>query len=130
MRANRRVDTAPEVRLRSALHRAGMRFFRSRAVAAGERRVTVDVVFSRHRVALFIDGCFWHGCPEHGTMPKSNVDYWTPKLRRNVERDAAVDEALRSSGWSVIRVWEHDVVGDLDAVVRRVAGSVQAGRAG
>jgi DNA mismatch endonuclease (patch repair protein) len=65
-------------------------------------------VFTKRKLAVFIDGCFWHCCPDHGTLPASNVDYWLPKLERNVKRDAANDAALRAAGWTVIRAWEHE----------------------
>jgi len=70
--------------------------------------VRTDIVFPRARIAVFSDGCFWHACPEHGTSPRSNPDYWAPKLSRNVERDRRVDQALREAGWTVVRVWEHE----------------------
>jgi len=108
MRGNRKRDTRPEVRLRAALHRAGLRFRKERLVVAGEVRVRADVVFPSARVVVFSDGCFWHCCPEHGTSPRSNVDYWGPKLARNIARDRRVDEALRQAGWTVVRVWEHE----------------------
>jgi DNA mismatch endonuclease, patch repair protein len=107
MRANRRTNTRPEVELRSALHRAGMRFRKNAPVTVKGRRIRVDVVFPRARVAVFLDGCFWHSCPQHGTKPRSNSDYWLPKLRRNLARDRQVDSLLRTAGWRVIRVWEH-----------------------
>lgn len=107
MRANRRRDTKPEVALRSALHRRGLRFRNDAPVATSERSVRVDVALPRHRVAVFVDGCFWHCCPEHGTRPRSNSDYWRPKLERNVQRDATANELLKAAGWRVMRVWEH-----------------------
>ena len=108
MRANRRADTKPEVALRSALHRRGLRFRKDYAIRlTGRRTVYPDVAFTRKRVVIFVDGCFWHSCPEHGTVPKSNQEYWIPKLRQNVERDQEVTEALSDSGWTVLRVWEH-----------------------
>lgn len=121
MRANRGRDTGPEVRLRSALHRAGLRFRKNLPVVAGEVRVRPDVVFPRRRIAVFSDGCWWHACPEHGTSPRSNVDYWLPKLVRNVERDRRVDAALRAAGWTVVRVWEHE---DPEDAAKRVAAPV------
>src|SRR5689334_9117856 len=78
-----------------------------------------DFVFPRARVAIFVDGCFWHGCPRHGRKPGSNRDYWLPKLRRNKKRDAAVARRLVAKGWSVIRLWEHELVKP-GAVVRRI----------
>lgn len=108
MRANRRVDTKPEVRLRSALHRAGFRFRKDHLIRLSNgRRVHPDVVFTRKRVAVFVDGCFWHSCPRHGTTPKSNMKYWVPKLRENVERDRATDSRLQAGGWQVVRIWAH-----------------------
>jgi DNA mismatch endonuclease (patch repair protein) len=78
-----------------------------------ERPWRADVVFTRQKIAIFIDGCYWHKCPIHGTTPKSNVDYWGPKLERNVERDRETDRALIESGWLVLRFWEHDSVGSI-----------------
>jgi DNA mismatch endonuclease (patch repair protein) len=118
MRANRKTDTAPELRLRRELHRRGLRFRKHLRIQAGEMAVRPDVVFSRQRVAVFIDGCFWHGCPQHGTSPKSNAGYWTDKLARNQARDRATGEALTEAGWTVIRIWEHTAV--VDAVERIV----------
>ena len=108
MQANRRTDTKPEVQLRSALHRAGYRFRKDMRVDTSELRVRPDIVFTRLRVAVFVDGCFWHVCPLHGREPTRNEWYWTPKLRRNVERDRQSDAALGAAGWSVVRVWEHE----------------------
>jgi DNA mismatch endonuclease (patch repair protein) len=109
MMSNRRVDTKPEVAFRSALHRAGLRFRKDRYIKLERRGVSVDVVFPSPRVALFIDGCFWHRCPEHATMPKRNSEYWLTKFRRNVERDAEHNETLQELGWRVVRIWEHEV---------------------
>ena len=89
MRANRRRDTTPERILRSALHRLGWRFRVDLPVEADRRRVRPDIVFTRRRVAVFVDGCFWHACPEHGQQPSANSSYWKPKLRRKEERDQA-----------------------------------------
>jgi DNA mismatch endonuclease (patch repair protein) len=80
-------------------------------------RTTPDIVFSRQRVVVYVDGCFWHGCPIHATSPKANADYWKAKLIRNRERDADVNMALRAAGWTVIRVWEHEPVAAAAAVV-------------
>lgn len=109
-KANRRTDTKPEIRLRSALHRQGLRFRKDLLVRAGDVRVRPDVVFTRQKVALFVDGCFWHGCPEHQHVPRSNRDYWVPKLQANEARDRRVDAALDHDGWTTIRVWEHEPV--------------------
>ena len=123
MRANRRRDTGPELRLRSALHRRGWRFRVDLQVEAGGRRVRPDILFTRHRVAVFVDGCFWHDCPEHGQRPKANASYWELKFRRNAERDRADTESLECSGWTVVRVWEHEppceAVAAIEAALRR-----------
>lgn len=107
MRGNRKVDSSPELRLRSELHKRGLRFRKHLRIEAGGLRVTPDVVFPRQRIAVFVDGCFWHGCPEHGNQPVANKDYWASKLARNRERDSRVDAALHLAGWQVVRVWEH-----------------------
>lgn len=108
MRGNRRVDTNPERLVRSSLHRHGLRFRKNQVLAVDDIRVTADIVFRSERVAVFIDGCFWHGCPEHGRAPKTNPTYWTAKLARNVERDARNTALLRAAGWTVLRHWEHE----------------------
>jgi DNA mismatch endonuclease, patch repair protein len=107
MRANRRAETKPEQSLRSELHRRGARFRKDRLVRAGEVRVKVDIVFPRQKVAVFVDGCFWHGCPDHGHVPRSNSTYWTSKLACNVARDRRTTAALEEEGWQVLRMWEH-----------------------
>lgn len=107
-RGNRRVGTRPEVALRSHLHRMGLRFRKDLLLRLGNMRVRPDVVFTRAKVAVFVDGCFWHCCPQHGRMPAANRSYWEPKLARNVARDREAEDALTSAEWTVIRVWEHD----------------------
>lgn len=121
MLGNRRTDTKPEKALRSALHASGLRFRKDLRLDLGEVRPRPDVAFTRQKVAVFVDGCFWHACPEHGTTPSRNADYWTPKLARNVERDRLQDEALRSHGWKVIRVWEHEPI---PGAVRNISQAV------
>jgi DNA mismatch endonuclease (patch repair protein) len=111
MRGNRSVDTRPELALRSELHRRGFRFRKAAAPVPGVR-CRADVVFARARVAVFIDGCFWHRCPEHGISPRTNTDYWQAKLDRNVARDRRNNDALQASGWTVVRVWEHEDIVD------------------
>ncbi len=108
MRGNRRRDTGPELRLRRELHRQGLRYRVDAPLLAGSVRVRPDIVFSRARVAVFVDGCFFHVCPQHGNVPRRNTDYWVPKLHRNAERDERVTRALVEAGWKVIRVWEHE----------------------
>lgn len=107
MQANRRRDTGPELAVRRLLHARGMRF-RVDLAAEQDVRSRPDIVFTRRRVAIYIDGCFWHGCPEHRTQPKVNAEYWTPKLRRNIERDERVTRELIDAGWTVLRFWEHE----------------------
>ena len=122
MKANRRTDTKPEMALRRALHGLGYRYRKDlRLDLAGGTRVRPDIVFTARKIAVFIDGCFWHCCPEHGSAPAANTWYWEPKLRRNVERDRAADEALHAAGWTVIRFWEHEAI---DAAVERVADTL------
>jgi DNA mismatch endonuclease, patch repair protein len=104
---NRGRDTAPELALRRAVHALGMRYRVGIRPVAGLRR-TADLVFARPKVVVFSDGCFWHGCPDHFKAPKSNVDYWQPKIERNRLRDQQTDEVLAAAGWLVIRVWQHE----------------------
>lgn len=107
MRANPRRDTLPERRLRSLLHARGHRFRCDYAIEARGCRVRVDVAFPSQKVAVFVDGCFWHSCEAHGTSPRANRGYWATKLARNRERDRRVNERLASDGWTVLRIWEH-----------------------
>lgn len=107
-RGNRRSDTKPEQRIRSELHRRGLRFRKDMLVRAAGVRTHVDVAFTRQRLAVFVDGCFWHACPDHGTSPKSNTGYWAPKLAANIARDQCVGAALTADGWVVLRIWEHE----------------------
>lgn len=128
MRANRRADTKPEMALRRALHRQGYRFRKDyRLDLSGGARVRPDIAFTARRVAVFVDGCFWHACPEHGTKPANNVWYWEPKLRRNVERDRAADAALAADGWDVVRIWEHEPLEAALTAVLAVLTRTQAG---
>jgi len=122
MRANRRRDTAPERAIRSELHRRGLRFrVDLRVPVADGRSPRPDIVFTRRRVAVFVDGCFWHGCREHSQPPRQNSGYWGPKIARNIERDREHDQRLASEGWTVIRVWEHE---DVRAAADRIAGAL------
>lgn len=121
MRRNRRRDTKPERTLRSLLHAKGLRFRKDHPVRVAGLLVRPDVVFSRQRIAIFLDGCYWHACPKHGTKPRHNSEYWTEKLERNVARDQAVNRALSASGWTVIRVWEHE---DPAKVAETIAAAV------
>jgi len=126
MRLNRRRDSQPELALRRELHRRGLRFRVDLPIRLLGRIVRPDVVFTRARLAVFVDGCFWHCCPEHGNVPQTNSSYWGPKLARNVARDRAVDSALLSEGWKVLRAWEHEptnAIADRVLSVYRVRGS-------
>ena len=89
----------------------------------GDRRRRADIVFTRRKIAVFMDGCFWHSCPTHRTAPKSNVEYWESKLRRNVERDRETTQSLTESGWTVLRFWEHE---DPLAVATAITAEVRA----
>ena len=90
------------------MHRSGLRFRKDYPARLSDgSTVHIDIAFTRRRLAVFVDGCFWHCCPEHGTIPKSNRDYWVPKLKQNVDRDRAVDRELQAAGWRVLRFWEH-----------------------
>ncbi len=129
MRAIRRVNTKPELALRSALHRQGYRFRKDHRLDLGSGvRVRPDIAFTARRVAVFVDGCFWHACPDHGGQPSVNQSYWGPKLRRNVERDRAADAALAAAGWQVVRLWEHVPLADAVAeVVAALGGQARGG---
>lgn len=107
MAAIRRSETKPEREFRSALHRAGYRFRKDLRMPVEGGYARPDVVFTRRRIAVFIDGCFWHSCPVHGTEPGVNRGYWGPKLQRTRERDARDNEALVANGWVVVRIWTH-----------------------
>lgn len=126
MRANRQADTKPEIILRSHLHRLGLRFRKNVLLRLKGARVRPDIVFPTARIAVFCDGCFWHRCPEHFSDPKTNADYWALKLDANVRRDRNADVRLRHAGWTVIRVWEHEILGDADTAARRIAATVTA----
>jgi len=121
MQGNRSTNTSPEVRLRSALHRSGLRFFIHQRPCP-EVRCRVDVVFPRSRVAVFVDGCFWHSCPTHGNQPRVNSEWWRAKLERNRRRDERNDAELAEAGWRVVRIWEHESVGEAVARVRTAVG--------
>ncbi|WP_157413079.1 very short patch repair endonuclease [Aeromicrobium sp. Root236] len=102
-----RRDTAPELALRSTLHAAGLRY-RVQLPVPGNRRRRIDVAFTRAKVAVFVDGCFWHGCPLHGTRPATNSEWWDWKIKRNRDRDVDTNRLLAEHGWEVVRVWEHE----------------------
>lgn len=111
-------DTGPEVAVRRLLHSSGMRY-RVNAPVPGMPRRTIDIVFTKAKVAVFLDGCFWHGCPHHATSPKANAEWWRTKLDRNMSRDAETTEHLQREGWTVLRFWEHEVPEDVARSVRK-----------
>lgn len=120
----RRRDTEPEMALRRELHSRGLRY-RVQVEVTGLPRRTIDIAFTGRRVAVFVDGCFWHRCPVHATFPRANAQWWRDKLDGNVERDRKTDAALRDLGWVVVRVWEHeDAVEAADRVILTLKGAV------
>lgn len=124
MSATKGRDNRLELSLRSALHRRGLRFRVQVGLLQSSRR-SVDIVFPRWRVAIFVDGCFWHGCPTHGTWPKNNAQWWRAKIEANLERDRDTDRRLADLGWRVIRIWEHE---ELMGAVECVAAAVLHGQ--
>ena len=125
MRGNRSRDTKPELRLRSCLHALGLRYRVSIRPLASIRR-TADVVFTGAHVAVFVDGCYWHGCPDHYRPAKRNTEFWSEKIEKNRERDSETDRLLKEAGWIVIRIWEHE---DASAAAHRVKETVLSRRA-
>lgn len=107
MRGNRKRDTRPEIAVRKAVHRLGLRY-RVACRPLSDQRFTADLVFPGPRVAVFVDGCFWHGCSEHFAPPRTNASYWGPKIARNKARDLAALTALQEAGWTGLRIWEHE----------------------
>jgi DNA mismatch endonuclease, patch repair protein len=123
MQSNRRTDTKPELALRRELHRRGLRFRKDFLIRLDGTRARPDVVFTKARVAVFYDGCWWHGCDKHGVRPKRNAAFWNRKIDETIERDRRVSAALTDAGWTVIRVWEHEPIAD---AADRINGVVQA----
>ncbi len=115
-------DTTPEVAVRKLLHAAGLRY-RVNVPVPGMARRTIDIVFPKAKIAIFMDGCFWHGCPKHATHPKANAEWWRRKLNKNIARDQETTEHLREAGWTVLRYWEHEapnvVAEDVQSAVLR-----------
>ena len=125
MKAARQRDTLPEVRLRSLLHSMGLRYrLHSMPIPGLKRRA--DILFRKWRVAVYVDGCFWHGCPIHGTWPKCNKEFWRTKIESNCARDRDTDRRLEAAGWTVLRVWEHE---DPHEAADRIARCVFSRRA-
>jgi DNA mismatch endonuclease (patch repair protein) len=117
-----RRDTKPEIALRRAVWALGLRYRVDLAPVRGSRS-RADMVFLTERVAVFVDGCFWHRCPEHASIPKSNRDWWVAKLEANAVRDRSTDAVLAANGWAVVRVWEHEDVTDAAALLARVVAA-------
>lgn len=122
MKVQRRRDTLPEVLVRRALFARGARY-RVNYPVPGNRRRTIDIAFTRSKIAVFIDGCFWHGCPDHGTSPRANGEWWTSKIAANSARDLETTHNLIEQGWLVLRFWEHDEPSKVaDSVLGEVRG--------
>jgi len=117
----RQKDTKAELNLRKALHSKGLRYRLHVALLSKPRRVA-DIVFYSARVAIFVDGCFWHGCPEHASWPKSNPEFWREKIEANRARDADTDRRLETLGWSVVRVWSHENAVDAADRIAQIVG--------
>lgn len=126
MRGNRKRDTGPEVAVRRAVHRLGLRY-RVACRPLQDQRFTADLVFPGPRVAVFVDGCFWHGCSEHFAPPRTNASYWEPKIARNKARDLAAIAALQRAGWVGLRIWEHE---EAAQAAERIAETVNRRRCG
>jgi DNA mismatch endonuclease (patch repair protein) len=124
MKHTRRRDTAPELALRRELHTRGLRYRVEFKVLPGVRR-RADIVFTKARVVVFVDGCFWHRCPVHRTEPRANAEFWRAKLDANEARDRDTDRGLAEAGWTVVRVWEHeDVVAAADRIELHVRRTI------
>lgn len=126
MLGNKRRDTLPELRVRQLVHAAGLRYRVDYAPLSQNRRLRADLVFTRAKVAVFIDGCFWHGCPQHYVASRTNTDYWGPKIAANAERDARNTASLEGDGWTVLRFWAHTPA---DEAAARIVDAVTATRA-
>ncbi|MFC1680354.1 very short patch repair endonuclease [Pseudomonadota bacterium] len=113
-------NTGPELILRKALWRRGLRY-RLKNRLPGRP----DVIFPGRRIAVFVDGCFWHGCMEHGVAPKNNAEFWKKKLKGNKVRDAEVNAQLEELGWTVIRIWEHEVRSDVESAIDCVQSAIE-----
>ncbi|MET8214983.1 very short patch repair endonuclease [Streptomyces hirsutus] len=118
-------DTAPEVAVRKLLHASGMRY-RVNVPVPGMPRRTIDIAFPKVKIAVFLDGCFWHGCPEHATHPRANAEWWRAKLDKNTARDLETTEHLAAEGWTVLRFWEHEVPDDVASTVRAKVFSLRS----
>ncbi|WP_091764197.1 very short patch repair endonuclease [Blastococcus aurantiacus] len=130
MGAVKKRDNGPEMAVRRLLHAAGLRY-RVAWPVPSQRRRTIDIAFTRARLAVFVDGCFWHGCPLHATSPKANAAWWVDKISTNQARDADVTAQLKNMGWTVLRFWEHEKPEDVvSVIVNRLTSSDSASRSG
>lgn len=125
MQSNRRRDTKPELLVRRLVHASGLRYRVDYPPLPTHRRLRADLVFTRAKVAVFIDGCFWHGCPDHHTRARTNAAFWAAKVQENRERDERTNATLRDAGWTVLRFWEHEPP---ELAAREVQQSVGAAR--
>src|SRR3989442_10311191 len=121
MQLTPRRDTPCEIALRSAIHRMGLRFRVDWSLPGTRRRA--DLAFVSAKVVVFVDGCFWHGCPKHATWPKANAKWWRDKIETNMRRDRGTDALMRASGWKVLRFWEHE---DVNRAASRVVRAVES----
>lgn len=119
MSSVRGINTKPELLLRKALWRKGLRY-RLKSELPGKP----DIVLTRYKIAIFVDGCFWHSCPVHGSLPETNTSFWENKITRNVERDNEVNALLEQNGWLVIRIWEHEIKQSLEEVIEKIFSSL------
>lgn len=126
MRSVRQKNTSAEAALRRELHARGLRYRLQVPVLTKPRR-TADIAFIGLRVAVFVDGCFWHGCPRHATWPKTNADFWRSKILANRERDRDTDKRLRSAGWRVVRIWSHELPARAAARISNVVAMRRSG---
>jgi DNA mismatch endonuclease (patch repair protein) len=119
MKANKRKNTKPEIAIRSLLHRRGLRFKKDVFIKINDKNCRPDIVFKKAKLVVFIDGCFWHLCPQHGHIPKNNVQYWEEKLNRNRDKDNADTKLLTENGWHVLRIWEHVPIEEAVDIIAR-----------
>jgi DNA mismatch endonuclease (patch repair protein) len=126
MARQRTRDTDAELALRRILHSRGLRY-RINCPLQGLPRRRADLTFASLKIVVFVDGCFWHGCPDHGTWPKQNDAWWAAKLLRNVERDRETDAHMQAAGWTVLRIWEHEAAEEaaerVEALIRSSLGA-------
>jgi len=122
MKGQRQAGTKPELAIRQILHARGMRYRVDAPLPIPGLRRRADLLFAGPKVAVFVDGCYWHACPLHGTSPKANAEWWSAKLTANVERDRDTDRRMTELGWTVVRIWEHE---DPESASMRVAEQIR-----